>query len=47
MDPLLAIRAEGLSKSYRLGVGTNSHATLRGTVSALARRLRRRKPAGG
>ena len=36
MSPALAIRAEGLSKSYRLGVGAQSHATLRGTASALA-----------
>jgi lipopolysaccharide transport system ATP-binding protein len=41
VNPALAIRAEGLSKSYRLGVGARSHATLRGTASALARRLRR------
>ncbi len=41
MNPALAIRAEGLSKSYRLGVGARSHATLQGTASALARRLRR------
>ena len=46
MDASLAIRAEGLCKSYRLGVGANSHATLRGTASALAQRLRRRDAAG-
>ena len=32
MDASLAIRAEGLCKSYRLGVGAKTHATLRGTV---------------
>jgi lipopolysaccharide transport system ATP-binding protein len=42
----VAIRAEGLSKSYRLGVGGNAHPTLRETISGLSRRLLHTRPDG-
>jgi lipopolysaccharide transport system ATP-binding protein len=37
----VAIRAEGLSKSYRLGIAGNAHPTLREAISGLSRRLLR------